>query len=148
MSSTEIINHVNTTLYNILRESLEPLGSEVNITFGSPADEDGSGDTAPRLSVFLYNIVEDPFSRNRPDEYRGGNRLLSFKAPLAVNLYYMLTPFSGPSGSTDTNARIRVQAHNMIALAMRAFYNNGLINPKYFPANTTLSESQVRISSV
>jgi hypothetical protein len=149
LSSTEIINHVNTTLYNILRESLQPLAPDLNITFGSPADEDGSAsDSAPRLLVFLYNIIEDPFSRNRPDEFRGGNRLLSFKRPLAVNLYYMLTPFSGPSGSTDANARIRVQGHNMIALAMRAFNDNGLINPKFFPADTTLGESQVRISSV
>ena len=119
MSFNEIINHVNTTLYNILRESQESLDSDLNITFGSPADDDTSGDATPRLSVFLYNIVEDPFSRNRPDEYRGGNRLLSVKPPLAVNLYYMLTPFSGPSGSTNANARIRVQAHNMIASAMR-----------------------------
>ncbi len=149
MSSTEIINHVNTTLYNILRESLQPLGPDLNIIFGSPADEDGSADTTAKLSVFLYNIMEDPFSRNRPDELRGGNRLLSFKPPLAVNLYYMLTPFSGPSGSTDTNnVRIRVQAHNMIALAMRAFYNNAMVSPRYFPPDTTLGESQVKISSV
>jgi hypothetical protein len=149
VSSTEIINNVNTTLYNILRESLQPLGPDLNIIFGSPADEDGSADTTAKLSVFLYNIMEDPFSRNRPDELRGGNRLLSFKPPLAVNLYYMLTPFSGPSGSTDTNnVRIRVQAHNMIALAMRAFYNNAMVSPRYFPPDTTLGESHVRISSV
>jgi hypothetical protein len=148
VSSTEVINHVNTTLYNILRQALESLDPELNITFGSPADEEGSGDTPAKLLVFLYNIIEDQFSRNRPDEYRGGNRPLSFKPPLAVNLYYMLTPFSGPSGSTDTNARIRVQAHNMIALAMRAFHDNGVIDPKFFPPNTALGESQVRISSV
>jgi hypothetical protein len=148
VSSAEIINHVNTTLYNILRESLKSLGQEIKITFGSPADEDGSGDTTARLLVFLYNIIEDPFSRNRPDDYRGGNRLLSFKPPLSVNLYYMLTPFSDPSFSTDEIARISVQAHNMIALAMRAFHDNAMVSPRYFPRDTTLGESQIRISSV
>jgi hypothetical protein len=149
LSSIEIINHVNTALFNLLRESLrEPLGPDLNITFGSPADEDGSGDNAPRLYVFLYNIIEDGFSKNRPDEFRGGARLFSFKPPLAVNLYYMLTPFSAPRSSTTADPPDRVQAHTMIALAMRAFYDNGLVNPKYFPANTTLGESQVRISSV
>ena len=149
MSSIEIINQVNTTLFNILRESLgESLGPDLNITFGSPADEDGSGDNAPRLYVFLYNIMEDAFSKNRRGEYRGGARLFSFKPPLTLNLYYMLTPFSTPRSSTTADAPQRVQAHTMIALAMQAFYNNGLVNPKYFPANTTLGESQVRISSV
>ena len=145
MSSTEIINHVNTTLFNILRESLGP---DLNITFGSPADEDGSGDTAPRLYIFLYNVIEDPFNRNRAEEYRGGNRLLSFRPPLAVNLYYMLTPVSAPSGSTTAEPPNRVQAHTTIARAMRALYDNGLINPKFFPSNTTLGESQMRISTV
>jgi len=96
----------------------------------------------------LYNIVEDPFSKNRPDEYRGGNSILSLRPPLAVNLYYMLTPFSLPRGRTTAEPPDPVQAHTMIAQAMRAFYDNGLIDPKYFPANTTLGELQVRISSV
>ena len=149
MSSVEIINHVNTALFNILRESLrESLGPDLNITFGSPADEDGLGDNAPRLYLFLYNIIEDAYSKNRPDEFRGGTRLLSFKPPLAVNLYYMLTPYSAARSSTTADPPDRVQAHTMIALAMRAFYDNVLINPKYFPANTALQESQVRISSV
>jgi hypothetical protein len=149
LSSIEIINHVNTTLFNILRKSLgESLGPDLNITFGSPADEDGSGDNAPRLYVYLYNIIEDAFSKNRRGEYRGGARLLSFKPPLTLNLYYMLTPFSTPRSSTTADPPERVQAHTMIALAMQAFSNNGLINPKFFPANTTLGESQVRISSV
>jgi hypothetical protein len=145
LSSTEIINHVNTTLFNILRESLGP---NLNITFGSPADEDGSGDNAPRLYVFLYNIAEDAFSKNSRGEYRSGARLFSFKAPLTLNLYYMLTPFSAPSSSTTAEPPQRVQAHTMTALATRAFYDNALVNPKYFPANTVLGESQVRISSV
>jgi hypothetical protein len=149
LSSIEIINHVNTTLFNILRESLaESLGPDLNITFGSPADEDGSGDTAPRLYLFLYNIMEDAFSKNRQREFTGGARLLSFKPPLTLNLYYMLTPFSAPRSSTSADPPERVQGHTMIALAMQAFYNNALVNPKYFPLNTTLGESQVRISSV
>lgn len=149
MSSIEIINHVNTALFNILRESLrESLGPDLNITFGSPADEEGSGDNAPRLYVFLYNIIEDAYTKNRPEEFRGGARLLSFKPPLAVSLYYMLTPYSAPRSSTTADPPDRVQAHTMIALAMRAFYDNVLISPKYFPANTALQESQVRISSV
>jgi hypothetical protein len=149
LSSIEIINHVNSTLFNILRESFaESLGQDLNITVGSPADEDGSGDHAPRLYIFLYNIVEDAFSKNRQREFRGGARLLSFKPPLTLNLYYMLTPFSAPRSSTTPDPPERVQGHTMIALAMQAFYNNALVNPKYFPRNTTLGESQVRISSV
>jgi hypothetical protein len=149
LSSIEIISHVNTTLFNILRESFaESLGPDLNITFGSPADEDGSGDSAPRLYIFLYNIMEDAFSKNRQREFRGGARLLSFKPPLTLNLYYMLTPFSAPRSSTTADPPVRVEGHTMIALAMQAFYNNALVNPKYFPRNTTLGESQVRISSV
>ena len=140
-----MINHVNTALYNILRESMGP---DLNITFGSPAEDDASGDNAPRLYVFLYNIVEDPFSKNKPDEYRGGNTLLSSRPPLAVNLYYMLTPFSLPRSRTTAEPPDPVQAHTIIAQAMRGFYDNGVVDRRYFPGNTTQGESQVRISCV
>jgi hypothetical protein len=145
--STQVINDVNRTLYKILRESFGEDDKDAQIIFGSPAEENLADNTKAGVYVFLYNVIEDQFYRNETDEIRAGannNRLLSFRSPLAVNLYYMLTPFSASVEGKDTLDDVR--SHSLIAKAMRAFFENGLIDPRYFPTDTVLGESQVRIS--
>ena len=145
-TSTNVINDVNKTLYRIFRESLD---KNVEIIFGSPADEEGNArDPKPRLYVFLYNIVEDAFQKNDPDIMIGGQQLFSKKAPLAVNLFYMLTPVSEPAKGLDVERLDDVQAHTIIAQAMRALYDNSILSPTFFPSNSMLSYSTIRMSRV
>ena len=144
MSSTQAINDINKTLHRVPRESFGvDDDKDAQIIFGPPTDESSSDDTKAGIYVFLYNIVEDPFYRNLPHEIRGGERILSIR-PLGINLYYMLTPFSSSVEGRESLDDIR--AHTLIAKAIRAFNENGVVNPHFFPKNTVLGRSQVKIS--
>jgi Pvc16 N-terminal domain/IPT/TIG domain len=144
LSSTQAINDINKTLYRVLRESFGVDDQDAQIKFGPPTDESNTDDTRAGLYVFLYNIVEDPFHRNLPNEIRGGEHILSIRPPLGINLYYMLTPFSPSVEGRESLDDIR--AHTLIAKAIRAFNENGVVDPRFFPANTVLGSSQVKIS--
>lgn len=146
MSSVQVINDINKTLHRVLRESFGEDDRDAQIIFGAPSDESsiGGDNTTAGLYVFLYNITEDPFYRNLPNEVRGGEHILSMKPPLGINLYYMLTPFSPTIGGRESLEDIR--AHTLIVKAMRALHENGIVNPKYFPHNTVLGRSRVKIS--
>lgn len=143
LSSIQVINDVNKTLYRILKSALDP---SVKITFGSPAEEESFGDNAPRLFVFLYNVIEDPFRRNDANQILGGDPLLSIRPPLALNLYYMLTPSSISVTGTGMEPPDGVPSHTILAQAMRAFYDNAIIRSDFYPRNTTLKEKEIRIA--
>ena len=146
MITTQIINDINKTLYKILRESFGEDDKDVQIIFGSPAEENLADDTKAGMYVFLYHVIEDSYSRNESNQIRdgGSGRLLSTRPPLQVNLSYMFTPISASVEGKDSLENVR--SHSLIAKTMRSFYDNGLIDPRYFPADTVLGESQVRIT--
>jgi hypothetical protein len=67
------------------------IDGENRISLESPADLDGN-DTV-RLSIYLYRIVEDAYSKNRLPVNDGRGRLQ--KPPLTLDLYYLVTPLLG-----------------------------------------------------
>ncbi len=48
------------------------------------------GSMEGQLSVFLYRVVEDAQTKNQPTGYGNGGRVR--KAPLTLDLHYMITP--------------------------------------------------------
>ena len=91
MEPSQIINDVSKTLYKIIRSTLDP---DVKIVFGSPADEDVSGDNSPKVFLFLFNVIVNPHFRNLPSEIKGGKKPTSERPPIGLNLQYMIIPSS------------------------------------------------------
>jgi hypothetical protein len=68
------------------------IDNENRIRLESPSELEG--DDSARLSVYLYRIVEDAAMKNRlPVPGPGG---AARKAPLTLDLYYLVTPLAGP----------------------------------------------------
>ncbi len=86
----------------------------------------------------MYNIIEDPFYRNLPNEIRGGERILSMRPPLGINLYYMLTPFS--SSVEGRESLEDIQAHTLIAKAIRGFNENAVVESEVFSVKYCVRE--------
>jgi hypothetical protein len=146
LSSNQAINDINKTLHTILRQYFGEDDQDAQIIFGPPTDDSINDNTRAGMYVFLYNIIEDPFHRNLPDEITGGDHILSKRPPIGINLYYMLTPFSTPIEGRDSLDEIK--AHTLIAKAIRAFSENGVLDPKFFPPNTVLGRSRVKLSPI
>jgi hypothetical protein len=146
LSSTQAINDINKTLHTILRQYFGQDDQDAQIIFGPPTDDSINDNTRAGMYVFLYNIIEDPFHRNQPNEITGGEHLLSKRPPIGINLYYMLTPFSSAIEGRDSLDEIK--SHTLIAKAIRAFNENGVVDSKFFPLNTVLGRSRVKLSPI
>jgi uncharacterized protein DUF4255 len=67
------------------------IDSEARISLRSPHEL--KDDDSVRLSVYLYRIVEDPYLKNQSVHPGPGRRLR--RAPLTLDLYYLVTPLVG-----------------------------------------------------
>jgi hypothetical protein len=71
----------------------------------------------PTLTVFLYEIAEDPTSRNRaPVRSLPPEAPITRKPPMALLLRYLITPWGG---SQETQ-------HQMIGRALQVFYDDAI----------------------
>ena len=143
MENSQIINDADKALYNILREKVD---SSIKIIFGSPADEAQSGDTDPKLFLFLYSVTENQFTKNASREIKWGTSPVSEMPPLGLDLEYMLIP-SGPSVSNiGLEPPDNVASHMILAQAITALHENSFVDPKYYPnSHSPLHDSQLRI---
>jgi uncharacterized protein DUF4255 len=98
MNDYSIIADLGDSLVSVLYSSLSAdpqisglIDSEDRISLESPADLESNNSV--RLSMYLYRILENPYMKNRfPVEGSGGKIR---KPPLALDLYYLLTPLVG-----------------------------------------------------
>ena len=103
MSSYTVIGAASKVVKQILWDAIKadsqvrPLvGNEAGIVFLNPTDT--AKDSANRLSLWLYRITENEFVKNQP-MLRGASVDTQQFPPLALNLYYLLTPFTAqPEG--------------------------------------------------
>ena len=67
------------------------IDTENKISLKSPADL--ANDVSVRLSIYLYRVVEDPYTKNQFPTFGNGAQLR--KAPLTLDLFYLITPLVG-----------------------------------------------------
>lgn len=120
MSGYTILSAISEALRGILWESYDAdpvvrniVGSEDAIVFTNPTET--VQDSANRLSLWLYHLTENEFLKNQPPQRGSGNSIQ--ETPLALNLFYLLTPFAG-SGQSD---------HLLLGLTMQTFYDNSIL---------------------
>ncbi len=85
-----ILKDVGETLKALLQQGISELSADDSITFDSPADIEST--TTPKLSVFLYQIVESSYLRNTGSEPVGIDRMRY--PPLTLDLHYIFTPYA------------------------------------------------------
>lgn len=126
MSSYMVIRSVSEALRQILWNaiSVDPVtlpivGAEQAIVLSNPTQT--ALDSSNRLSLWLYQVVEDEFVKNQPmirgpepdpNDIRGRHR--DEFPPMALDLMYLLTPFA-PSGESD---------HLLLGKSIQTLYDN------------------------
>jgi hypothetical protein len=90
------------------------VGSESAIVFKNPTET--TQDSGNRLSLWLYQITENEFVKNQPMLRGNGHDSAQFP-PLALNLFYLVTPFAS-SGESD---------HLLLGKTMEVLYDNATI---------------------
>jgi len=85
-----VIKDVSESLQVLLRNNISELSADDSIIFDSPADLE-SGMT-PKLSIFLYQIIENSFLRNAESEPVGIDKMRY--PPLIIDLHFLFTPYA------------------------------------------------------
>lgn len=116
MSSFRVLAVASEGLRRLLWSSIsvdpvtQPLvGTEDAIVFLNPTAT--ALDSARRLSLWLYHVTEDEHVKNVPPARLGDGT--TRMTPLALDLYYLLTPFAA-SGEAD---------HLLLGKAMQTFHD-------------------------
>jgi len=123
MSSYKVISEVSKVLRQILwaEFSADPVVSDIirapqEIVFKNPTET--AADTANRLSVWLHQVTENEFVKNQPMVRANGPESARFP-PLALNLYYLVTPFA-PSHNPESEQLL-------LGKTMQVLYDNAIV---------------------
>ncbi len=115
MSLHTVIRDVSQTLQALLDDNITS-SSSIEITVNSPQRVSLSTDHL--INLYLYQVTENPFAKNRHPIRRAPHELV--RAPLALNLFYMLTPYVPETEDS-------IDEHLLLGDAMRIFYDRPLI---------------------
>lgn len=137
VSSFDVIADVSLTLQNVLTESLSilqpappPLAQVHDLeTLPAPAP--------PTLTLFLFDICEDPSARNRARrrDVVPPNVIIR-KPPLALMLRYLLTPWSGD----------RLTDHRILGRVMQTLYDGAIISGTQLAGGLAGSDQGLKIT--
>jgi hypothetical protein len=116
MPDANVISDVSLTLQQVLHDSLVSLDPQF---FVEVSDLQGQMSTSPlHLTIFLFEVVEDPSAKNRPPVRQVVNQaVLTRKPPVALLLRYMLTPWSGD----------RITDHKILGKVIETLYDGANI---------------------
>lgn len=131
---SEVTKAIATLLKNKMKRS-----KNLPITLLPPGHE--KLDNEEGLNLYLYRVVENPFFKNRDWQ---GDRIkpgLSYP-PLALNLFYLLTPYAKDVGPSDSETDDAV-THQILGDAMEILHENPVLNEIHdndFDADGNLDE--------
>jgi hypothetical protein len=128
-----MIGLVSESLKNLLEAEMSPA---TKVTLLSPAETSAH---QKRVNLFLYRVVPNPHLYNRDFQPKPGAPNVLQHPPLALNLFYLLTPFALLDPETgDANA------HAVMGEAMRVLHENPIVPPSALEA--PLTRSQIKIT--
>ena len=114
MSDFTVVHDISDTILKILKKDMHGLIPQDRITLSSPADIEA--DTSPHLSVFLYQIAENPHLKNQQLQKIDHKRLQY--PPLPLNLFYLLT----------AHAQNHESEQRILGRVMQIFYDHSSIS--------------------
>lgn len=117
MGDFGVVADVSTIIEDRLTQALSTLGGD-EPPIAELNDLSDPVQTPPaKLTVFLYEIAEDPTSRNRPPvRSLPPDAPNSRKPPMALLLRYLITPWGGDQETQ----------HRMIGRALQVFYDDAI----------------------
>jgi hypothetical protein len=131
MSAATAIGDVTETLRQLLQEQQLPPG-QFTVSLSAPAAETIDS-LQPKVNLFLFRLTEHAYAKNQDWQILGHNAL--GKPPLALNLYYALTPY----------AEDKIDEHRVLGEAMRIFYDHAIVTAPLLRGGLEHSTEELKI---
>src|ERR1700754_4367241 len=126
MSFTAVYN-VTRALRMLLHNELVKVSASAVVTLLPPGD---SLPTASGVNLYLYRVLESPFTKNQP--WPGDRTTPASNLPaLGLQLFYLLTPLG--TRPDDNSFQLGDDAHTMLGSAMIALHENPILNNVHIP---------------
>ncbi|EXU65185.1 MULTISPECIES: DUF4255 domain-containing protein [Streptomyces] len=137
MGDFGVIADVSTVIVDSLTQALRGL-SQVEPPIAELNDLSETVQTPPpKLTVFLYEIAEDPTSRNRPPvRSQPPDPLTTRKPPMALLLRYLVTPWGGDQATQ----------HRMLGRALQTFYDDAILDGAQLSGSLAASTDALHLS--
>ena len=116
MADYPVIGDVSNTLRFVLNAGLSSLTPQPTVVVHDLKDTPA----ATTVTLCLYDVIEDPSAKNRPRQKRPGpgGSITIQKAPMALLLRYMVTPWAGT----------READHQLLGRTMQVLYDGAIIH--------------------
>lgn len=132
MPGSNVIDEVSQSLVGVLQAELAALGAAVVTD-----DLQGPLSNALRLTLFLFEVGEDPASRNRPRVRKTDSASIrDSKPPMALLLRYLITPWGGTEGAR----------HAIIGRAMQVLYDRSILSGAQLAGSLAAEEQALKIT--
>jgi len=139
MANYTVIADVGETLIELLRDNMSDLIPEQDrMVLCSPGEIE---DDATRLSLFLYQVLENEHLKNQ--EMRPVNSNALQYPPLTLDLFYMMTSY--PSQQIQDRTERTLEEHRILGRAMQIFYDNGILRGSVLRGSLAGTEEELRI---
>lgn len=125
-----------TTAIADVTQLLTSLLSGLDVTHDSPAELQGAAESFAKINLYLYEVEESTHVKNQTWKASATSPDMMEYPPLALNLFYLLTPYASDSQS----------AHSVLGHAMRLFHDNSIIEGDDLPPSLKLNADYLSVS--
>lgn len=140
MADFAIIASVGDTLIELLRENMKNLIAPDSIVMISPGEIEGKDSV--RLSLFLYQVIENAYMKNQEMLKIDSTRLKY--PPMTLDLHYMLTSYPSP-GIQDTTERTK-EEHSVLGRAMQILNDNSILKGSVLRGSLTENNEELHMT--
>ncbi len=138
MANYTAVADVGETLITLLRDNMSDLISSDSIVLLSPGEVK---DQNIRLTLFLYNIIENPHMKNQEMREISSSQL--GYPPLTLDLYYLLTAYASTQITNITDRTL--EECRILGRAMRIFYDYAILSGTTLKGSFAGTDEELRI---
>lgn len=128
------IGDIGETLKKLLKDDpWTGISPKPEVTFKSPKEIKDDGGTANTVSLFLYQILENPHMKNE-EGIRVNDAQLQVP-PLVLDLFYLVTPYSED----------KTQEKYILGKVMQIFYDHAILAGTVLQGSLTGADEELRL---
>ena len=134
MSDYTVIGDVGETLKKLLVDDpWTGISPKPEITFKSPKEIKDDGGSTNKVSLFLYQILDNPHLKNEEPVRVNDSRLQI--PPFVLDLFYLITPYSDD----------KTQEKYILGKVMQIFYDNAVMTGTTLQGALAGSDEEIRL---
>lgn len=134
MSDFTVIGDVGETLKKLLEDDpWTGISPTPEITFKSPKEIRDDGGSTNKVSVFLYQILENPYLRNEEPQRIDDTHLQS--PPQFLDLLYLVTPYSDD----------KTQEKIIMGKVMQIFFDNAVLTGTVLQGALSGTDEEIKL---